>query len=158
MYVIRAYNSPYDDYYWQVNNSGNLVMTKVQGDVWSKESPVTFSKDQVFIFHRDDSKGSISGYSSVSVGAWKSLSKDKFMNSSMQFNQNAHGSAQFVTLANNWGGSLESDNVDMYQGSTGKTLYFNTQQNVPNGFGWSSSVGSYDGRRKWVIYKVTPAT
>lgn len=158
MYVIRAYNSPYDDYYWQVNDSGNLVMTKVQGDVWSKESPVTFSKDQVFIFHRDDSKGSISGYSSVSVGAWKSLSKDKFMNSSMQFNQNAHGSAQFVTLANNWGGSLESDNVDMYQGSTGKTLYFNTQQNVPNGFGWSSSVGSYDGRRKWVIYKVTPAT
>jgi len=147
MYLIRAYNSPYDEYYWTENN-GKLNMEK---------KPVEFDKTYVFIYHKDNSKGSAAGYASVTAGAWKSLSNDKFMDSSFTFSVASHESAQYFTCANNWGNSEAPTNIDLYRGTTGQTMYFNVSGGVPNDtFGWTSSVGSKDGFRKWVIYKAEP--
>ena len=144
LYMIKTYQG--NTYYYLTYDSGALIL--------SPES--TPSKNNVFLFHRDDTKagGVSSNYRNVSAGAWRNLAADDatpgvhddgFFTESFGFGTEAQ--AAYTTCANGWG-SQTSQDIDLYLGSTGKFLYY-----IGNTLYWGTE-GNYHSW-KWVIYKVT---
>lgn len=144
LYMIKTYQGNTD--YYLTYDSGALIL--------SPES--TPSKNNVFLFHRDDTKagGVSANYRNVSAGAWRNLAADAatsgvhddgFFTESFDFGTEAQ--AAYTTCANGWG-SQTSEDIDLYLGSTGKFLYYRG-----NTLYWGTE-GNYHSW-KWVIYKVT---
>lgn len=143
LYMIKTYQgSPY----WLTYSEGQLVLS----------STSTPSANNVFLFHRDDTKagGVSSNYRNVSAGAWRNLAADAatpeahddgFFTESFDFGTEAE--AAYTTCANGWG-TQTSEDIDLYLGSTGKFLYY-----IDDTLYWGTD-GNYHSW-KWVIYKVT---
>lgn len=144
LYMIKTYQGNTD--YYLTYDSGTLIL--------SPES--TPSANNVFLFHRDDTKagGVSANYRNVSAGAWRNLAADDatpgdhddgFFTESFGFGTEAQ--AAYTTCANGWG-SQTSQDIDLYLGSTGKFLYY-----IDDTLHWGTD-GNYHSW-KWVIYKVT---
>ena len=145
LYMIKTYqgNTPY----WLAYSGGKLVLSSTSS---------TPSENNVFLFHRDDTKagGVSSNYRNVSAGAWRNLAADAatpevhddgFFTESFGFGTEAQ--AAYTTCANGWG-SQTSQDIDLYLGSTGKFLYY-----IDDTLHWGANGNYYSW--KWVIYKVT---
>lgn len=146
LYMIKTYqvNTPY----WLTYSGGKLVLS----------STSTPSANNVFLFHRDDTKagGVSANYRNVSAGAWRNLAADAatpgvhddgFFKENFGFGTETE--AAYTTCANGWG-SQTSEDIDLYLGSTGKFLYY---RGNPLTLYWGTE-GNYHSW-KWVIYKVT---
>ena len=147
LYMIKTYQGNTD--YYLTYDSGTLIL--------SPES--TPSENNVFLFHRDDTKagGVSSNYRNVSAGAWRNLAADAatpevhddgFFTETFGFGTEAQ--AAYTTCANGWG-SQTSQDIDLYLGSTGKFLYYNRDNTLSLYWGTEGNYYSW----KWVIYKVT---
>ena len=147
LYMIKTYqgNTPY----WLTYSAGKLVLSSTTS---------TPSANNVFLFHRDDTKagGVSANYRNVSAGAWRNLAADAatpedhddgFFTESFDFGTEAQ--AAYTTCANGWG-TQTSEDIDLYLGSTGKFLYY---RGNPLSLYWGTD-GNYHSW-KWVIYKVT---
>ena len=111
--------------------------------------------EQVFMFHRDDSKagGVSAAYHFVAAGAWRSLKSGKYLTENFTFSDN-EADAVYTTLANGWdtpGGCID---IDFYLGNTGQFLQCDRWAKVNNTgdyFWWNASITN---EYKWRIYKI----
>ena len=111
--------------------------------------------EQVFMFHRDDSKagGVSAAYHFVTAGAWRNLKSGKYLTENFTFSDN-EANAVYTTVANGWdtpGGCVD---IDFYLGNTGQFLQCDRWAKVNmtgDYFWWSSSITN---EYKWRIYKI----
>lgn len=119
-------------------------------------SGTTANANNVFLFHRDDTRagGVAANYRSVSAGAWMSMAADAatpevegdgFFRKDFAFGPESE--AAYTTCANNWDSQTGND-IDLYYEKSGEFFIYN------NTLGWSVT-GNATGYYKWFIYKVT---
>lgn len=146
LYMIQTYNTIYSTYYYLTYDTTNKV--------FKLEAESTPSKNNVFLFHRDDTKGGgvSSSYRNVSAGAWRNMAAisgehDGFIKEDLSAGNESE--AAYFTCANGWGSATSRD-IDMYLGTTGQFFYYRDDRQLY----WGTDGNYY--KWKWVIYPVTP--
>ena len=156
-YYSTSNTDSYETTVWYNGGSYTFNLMRLPNVTYGSELG---NRNCVFEFHRDDSKGSVSGYDYCCAGTWKALQNSMYLSASSTFNFNTSSidNAKFLVIANKWTSDKGYQNnfyynqfMEMSQaGNSGAgNLYTDKNGNVL----WGS--GGYN-ERKWEIIEVTP--